>query len=168
MGFAYHVNTVSVAPVGSRENQWIDLCTDDLQTAQSWAADTLAYSSDPGQVEPPTESPRFFDFSYRSMSGGTRILRSYKCSYFRPILNNLGPGWNYGSPSDALLGKLTGRLTNEGSREFAEYFWLEQLHQVLGENWLTTNVFGSASTISVDIYNTTLSMETSASAIMLA
>ncbi len=158
IGPTYYVNTVSVEPLDSRTYRSIELCSNDVGTARTWAERSLADSSEPAEIQSESETDKYFQFSYAVPSRSElSLMRALKCSYFSPSIDKLSAAWNFGRPSDAEIGTLGVDMTADDVRQFAEYDWFHNWSSDNGANWLETRVSEGRSVV-VDLYSTEFSM----------
>jgi hypothetical protein len=126
-GSVYYVNTVSIKPVDSREDIWINLSCDNIDQARIWSELTDSFSSYHRVLESERETDRYFEFKWVSpISRRDMILtRVHKESYFRPMLDQFKspfiPGNN--NPMDTIGQINIAKFQGYDIKELIEYLW---------------------------------------------
>ena len=80
-GSIYYENTVSIKPLGERENIWIQLCTDNIDTAREWSELSNNYSSYYRELVSEKETEKYYEFK--------RIYSALMMLFFLEFINVL-------------------------------------------------------------------------------
>ena len=82
-GSIYYENTVSTKPLDKRESVWIQLCTDNIDTAKKWSDLSSQYSSYYRELESERETEKYYEFRrvYSVYPNDILLSRVHKSSY---------------------------------------------------------------------------------------
>ncbi len=113
----YYINTVSIKPPAEREHVWIELHTNNQDTARLWSDLSNSFSSVNREVVAKNETEKYFEYvrvnpDFENDSLRTRV---HKTSYFQPAFDK------FMDPDT--LGFYPGELSLDKIRELIEYLW---------------------------------------------
>lgn len=115
-GSPYYENTVSIR---TGTHQWIELCTNDHDSALVWSEYSSSTSSYYRELESELETEKYFEFRrvYAEYPSDVILSRVHKCTYLdRSMYDAFNP--------TQILGVYKVRpITSSGARELIEYMW---------------------------------------------
>jgi hypothetical protein len=131
----YYVNTVSIAPLCCRTEEWRELSTDDPAQARAWADSSVAYSSNVETLDTTAiVTEKYIEFRPGPVTSPNLgvPMRAHRLAYIdRWMRDRFHP--------DSLEGRLNARpLDAAATRGVAEYLWYLEQRQIYGSKVLSS------------------------------
>jgi hypothetical protein len=118
-GNIYYENTVSTKPINQRDGRWIELSSDDMNTAKQWSESSAKYSSYYRDLVSERETDKYYEFRrvYSANPSDILLSRVHKSSYIDRTM------YDFSNPQ-TMIGKFnkTG-ITKNDVKELIEYLW---------------------------------------------
>lgn len=111
----YYVNTISIMPPLERENEWIELHTDDEHQALAWVELSRENSSGHTVPQGSSQTAKYFEYPAMMDSGHIIRFRAHKSGYFEPLLDKLN--------RDETIGRYNGVMDMPSVAELIQYLW---------------------------------------------
>ncbi len=128
-GSIYYENTVSIKPLHERESIWIQLCTDDINTAREWSELSSKYSAYYRDLISERETEKYFEFRrvYSINSNDVILSRVHKRSYLDRSMYDF-------FKKEGVIGKFTKKnFTKNDVKELIEYIWFVEHYEIGGK-----------------------------------
>ena len=127
-GSIYYENTVSILPTGLRENIWVELSTNNRDSAFSWSEASSNNSSYYRELIDERETEKFYEFKRRHSANHSDIIlsRIHKLSYLdRSMYDFFQKG--------EIIGIFNKENYNKNDFiELIEYLWFKQNYNIFG------------------------------------
>ncbi len=127
-GSIYYENTVSVKPLDKRDNVWILLCTDDIDSARQWSELSSRYSAYYRDLVSEKETDKYFEFKrvYSANPRDVLLSRVHKRSYLDRSMYDF-------FKRQGVIGIFRKKnFTESDVKELIEYLWFVE-HYETGE-----------------------------------
>jgi hypothetical protein len=128
-GSIYYENTVSIKPLTERENIWIQLCTDNIDTARKWSELSSNYSSYYRELVNEKETEKYFEFKrvYLANPNDVILSRVHKCSYLDRTMYDF-------FKKESVIGVFSKNIFSENDvKKVIEYIWFVEHYQIVGK-----------------------------------
>ncbi len=128
-GSIYYENSVSIKPLNERKDVWIQLCSDNIDTARKWSELSSEYSSYYRDLISERETVKYYEFKrvYSANKKDIILSRVHKCSYLdRSIYDFFKDGDTIGVFNKKNFDK-------NDVKELIEYIWFVEHYDIGGK-----------------------------------
>lgn len=128
-GSIYYENTISIKPLNERKDIWIELCTDNIDTARTWSELSSKYSSYYRDLASERETERYYEFKrvYSANNKDILLSRVHKRSYLDRSM------YDY-FKREGIIGIFNKNNFNQNDvKELIEYIWFAEHYQIGGK-----------------------------------